>query len=196
MKQLLITAVCLALMQNGFAQVRLPKNITQQSSRIPSGKLPDLKVKPLTQTDLSVSGLRVISMVNDEESGTYKLRIAYTIKNNGGLATNAANRASFQVMCYLSYEVIMPMYLPHDGILQPGIPALPWKFATEVNVINETIASNSSLAVEQELVLNPAPENKAKKFWLVAGADLYNESNESKRDNNFSNIILVTPPNH
>jgi hypothetical protein len=164
--------------------------------KIPVQKAPGSQhIKLPSNPDMLVSNLRLLSVTKDETANTYNLRISYTIKNNGERSTEeTAEGRGFHMMCYINRGVVMPMYLPHNGIMKPGVPPEPWQFAAETLVIHEAVPGKSSLHNEQEFTIPITSENAGKKFYLVMGADTWNTTKETDNHNNYSNIILVAPP--
>jgi hypothetical protein len=181
-------------MQISFAQT-LPPNILKPVVKPKNGTLPkDLKVDLPKPTDLSVTGLRIISMTWNEEGLYYQVRIGYTIKNNGDLPTNSVDNGGFNNVGYISYDYKPTMHrLPTEAMINRGHADLPWRIGVGIYHISEAINGNSSFYHEMDFIYNPPLEREGDKFFLVIGVDVEDNTNETRRDNNFSNVILVTP---
>jgi hypothetical protein len=197
MKQVIFTAICLFLLQIIFAQT-LPQNVLKPVVKPKNGTLPkDLKVDLPKPTDLSVSGLRIISMTWNEEGLYYQVRIGYTIKNNGDIPTNAHDLWGFSNVGYISYDYDRTRHrLPEEVLLRrpgTGLPNYPWRIGIGIHRISEVINGNSSYYHEMDFDYNPPSERDGDKFFLVIGVDVEDNTNETKRDNNFSNVLFVTP---
>jgi hypothetical protein len=179
-----------------IAAVNAQAQTLPQVKKIPVQKVPgNHQIKIPTNPDMLVSNLRLLAVTKDENTNTCNLRISYTIKNTGERSTEETSEGrGFQVMCYINRGVVMPMYLPHNGIMKPGVPPEPWQFATETLVIHEAVPGKGSIINEQEFTITITSENAGKKFYLVMGVDTWNTTKETNNHNNYSNIILVTPP--
>ncbi|HEY6899153.1 MAG TPA: hypothetical protein VI233_00860 [Puia sp.] len=185
MRNILLLLLTLGICIAGQAQPPLPK---------PGPNLPSPKLKIYSPADLAFTHVSLQSITRNDPHSAYVVTLSVTLHNNGELGSDPISKIKgFTTPAAGRYKAPTPY---PKGANDPGdrIP-FPWTYVGTESGISR-IDGGASWGGDITFEVRYVDVQQNGKFYVLLLADYYNNTKESNEANNYSEPLLITPPNH